>query len=302
MEILSNGFIWVDDFYKRPSLVPVMSEQVTEQLSEEAVVLKKLCDTAAETVASSIDVMVGEPESGQILRMGADGTPTKNIDRKAEDAVLSSLENSGLGFEVLSEEIGIKVIGEKPRYFLYLDPLDGTFNAVNGLPFYSVSIYICNQDLKFAYVFDLAQEIKYYAEAGGGAWSERKGHVRSLRVSETRSLSDFSISAYILRPRARRIVELADVVRRIRTLGSTSLELCLVACGKLDAFVDLREALRVVDVAAGNLIVEEAGGKVTDSRGKKIDLNGDMWQKRDLVVSNGLAHQKILNLTGGGRI
>ncbi|MDD2835179.1 MAG: inositol monophosphatase, partial [Methanothrix sp.] len=90
-----------------------------------------------------------------------------------------------------------------------------------------------------------------------------------------------------------------DTVRRIRTLGSTALEMALVASGRLDAFVDLRGMMRVVDIAAGRLILEEAGGMVTDSAGEALHLDGNMWQRRDLIGSNGLQHAQLLKLIGG---
>jgi len=276
-----------------------MSTQVSAELSSEATNLKKICDHVAESVDTSIREMIGDPASGQVTKMGADGTPTKRIDRCAEATAISSFENFGLEFTILSEEMGKKVIGDDPKYFIYLDPLDGTFNAINGIPFYAISMYIGNNSCNFGYVFDLAHRIKYYAEEGVGAWTEGSGAPCRLKSSSTKSLTDFSIAAYTVRPRTRRIIPFADMVRRVRTLGCTSLELCLVACGKLDAFVDLRNALRIVDVAAGNLIAKEAGGAVTDGRGRQIKMDGGMWQKQDLVVSNGLAHKELLGLKGG---
>lgn len=270
------------------------------QLSEKGEDLKALCDKAATAVASSIAGMVGNPAGGVMVTMGADGTPTKSIDRAAENAVLSILKGSGLGFKVLSEEIGEVVIGDRPEYFLHLDPLDGTFNAINGIPFYSVSIFLSKGDFHFGYVCDLARGSKYYAESGRGAYAEPRETGRSLRVSKNSSLKDFSISAYFIRPNASRIVGIGDKVRRIRTLGSTSLEMALVASGRLDAFVDLRGMLRVVDVAAGKLILEEAGGAITDAANEPLELNGDMWQKTDLIGSNGLLHEELLMLIGGG--
>lgn len=272
---------------------------VSRELSAEGIRLKKLCDAVAESVSVSTRSLVGDPASGDVLEMGADGTPTKMIDRMAEDAALAVLEESGLGFAVLSEELGKTTIGDEPRYFLHLDPLDGTFNAVKGIPFYSISMYIAGQDCRFGYVFDLAHKICFYAQAGCGAWTEPS---HRLRVSEARSLADFSVAAYTLRPHTARIIRLGDTVRRIRTLGSSALELCLVASGKLDAFVDLRGGLRMVDVAAGSLIVEEAGGVVTDGDGKRIPFNGDMWQRKMFLASNGPAHRKLLDLMGGGNL
>ncbi len=272
------------------------------ELSEEGKRLLAICNSAAEAVSRSIKKMVGDPNSGRVMQMGADGTPTKSIDDRAEGAVIEVLERSGVDFAILSEEMGRKEIGKNPIYFLHLDPLDGTFNAICGIPFYSVSIYISGASSSFGYVFDLAHAVKFFAERGRGAWTEVDGHRSRISVSGTPTLQTFSVSAYTKRPNAERIVGLGNTVRRIRTLGSTSLELCFVASGKLDAFVDLRGGLRLVDVAAGSLIVEEAGGVVTDDRGERIHFNGDMWQKSEFLASNGQFHREILDLIGGGRI
>ncbi len=269
---------------------------MSEQLSSAGRHLKELCDNAAQAVAVAIQEMVGTPEGGRTLKMGADGTPTKRIDVAAESAVLSTLRDSGMGFRVLSEEIGEVLIGEQPDHFLHLDPLDGTFNAIKGIPFYSVSIYISKGDCHFAYICDLATGRKYYAEKGLGAYAEDRGR---LSISQTNDLKDFSISGYTKRPHTGRIVALGDVVRRIRTLGSSSLEMALVAQGSLDAFVDLRGMLRVVDVAAGKLILEEAGGMVTNAGGSELHLDGNMWQKTELIGSNRLKHNELLQLIGG---
>jgi myo-inositol-1(or 4)-monophosphatase len=270
---------------------------MSERLSPQGSDLLRLCDNAARAVKEAVEGMAGTVASGQNVKMGADGTPTKQIDRAAENAVLDTLRASGLGFKVLSEEIGEVLIGEKPDYFLHLDPLDGTFNAIAGIPFYSVSIFLSRDDFHFGYICDLAQGGSFYAEAGRGAYAHPG---ERLQVSPNADLSHFSISAYTLRPHTSRIAAIGDTVRRIRTLGSTSLEMALVASGKMDAFVDLRGMMRVVDVAAGKIILEEAGGIVTDSQGFGLHLDGNMWQRRDLIGSNGRKHADLLKLIGGG--
>jgi myo-inositol-1(or 4)-monophosphatase len=286
---------------------------MSQGLSARGSFLLSLCDGAADRVTSAVAELVGTAAAGQKVNMGADGTPTKRIDRAAEDAVLGTLSASGLSFRVLSEEIGEVIIGGKrdrdlaesegspsgdgPDYFLHLDPLDGTFNAVHGIPFYSVSIYLSGQNTSLGYIRDLASGSRYYAEAGRGAYT---GQGVRMAVSSGRDLAAFSISAYTLRPHTGRLEAIGDTVRRIRTLGSASLEMVLVAAGRLDAFVDLRGMMRVVDVAAGKLIIEEAGGTVTDARGEELHLGGDMWQRRDLIGSNGLLHSELLRLIGGG--
>ena len=271
---------------------------MSERLSPRGNDLLRLCDNVARAVADAIEEMAGTAASGQMVKMGADGTPTKQIDRAAENAVLDTLRASGLGFKVLSEEIGEVLIGEKPDYFLHLDPLDGTFNAIAGIPFYSISMYLSRDDFHFGYICDLARGGSFYAEAGRGAYADPGGR---LQVSPHADLSHFSIFAYTLRPHTGRIAGIGDTVRRIRTLGSTSLEMALVASGKLDAFVDLRGMMRVVDVAAGKIILEEAGGIVTDARGFGLHLDGNMWQRTDLIGSNGARHADLLKLIEGGQ-
>ena len=270
---------------------------MSELLSTSGNRLLGLCDEASSAVASSIRDMIGTASGGQMVNMGADGTPTKVIDRAAEDAVLDVLQSSGMGFLVLSEERGEVRIGENPDHFLHLDPLDGTFNAISGIPFYALSIYISGDDCRLGYIYDLARGQRFYAEAGRGAYA---GSGERICVSRNEDFKNFSISAYTIRPNTGRITGIGNRVRRIRTLGSASLEMALVARGMLDAFVDLRGMMRVVDVAAGILIIEEAGGRVSDSDGNQLHMAGDMWQKRCLVGSNGRRHEDLLKLIDGG--
>ena len=90
---------------------------MSERLSPSGRDLKELCDTAAKAVATAIRDMVGTAASGRMVKMGADGTPTKSIDKAAEDAILDRLRASEMGFKVLSEEIGEVIIGEEARLF-----------------------------------------------------------------------------------------------------------------------------------------------------------------------------------------
>lgn len=269
---------------------------MSERLSSQGCELLGICDDVSRAVATSIRDLVGTAAGGQMVNMGADGTPTKMIDRAAENAVLEVLQSSGMGFLVLSEERGEVRIGKNPDHFLHLDPLDGTFNAIIGIPFYALSIYISGQDCRLGYIYDLAHGARFYAEAGRGAYAGRE---ERISVSSNDDFKSFSISAYTIRPHTGRITAIGDRVRRIRTLGSASLEMALVASGKLDAFVDLRGMMRVVDVAAGCLLIEEAGGVVSDSEGHRLQMAGDMWQKRCLVGSNGRRHEDLLRLVEG---
>jgi len=109
-------------------------------------------------------------------------------------------------------------------------------------------------------------------------------------------LQRLSVTAYAYRTDSTKIADLGRTVRRIRVLGSSSLELCYVAAGVLDAFVDFRKYLRVTDIAAGKIIIEESGGMVTDARG--VPLHGELSiaSRVSMIASNGHVHERLLNL------
>ena len=261
----------------------------------------ELSNRIADAVYERIKDVVGTFNANDMVYMGADGTPTKMIDDISEKVILELLEKEGRSFRVLSEECGEKVIGELPEYTIIIDPIDGTYNASFGIPFYSISLAISTkgpQDVCFGYVKNLATGDVFYAEKGKGAFL----NTERIQISNKAEVNKFCISIYGYRPHIRETAILCKNVRRVRVLGSVALELCYVAAGKFDAFVDVRGSLRLTDVAAGKLIVEEAGGKVTDGFGAPLKLEDNIMNKVYMVASNGHAHGKILELSKGGSI
>ena len=268
-----------------------------------------LCNDISAAITDAIAPVIGTAEAGRELYIGADGTPTKKIDEVAENAALEVLRDDGRRILLISEECGEKVIhgmrAEIKRtditendidFTLVLDPLDGTFNAVAGIPFYSVSIAIGRADLSdisFGFVRNLHSGDTYHAGAGNGAYRNK----RRINVSKNDELQKFSVTAYAYRTDSTRIVDLGRTVRRIRVLGSSSLELCYVAAGVLDAFVDFRRYLRVVDIAAGTLIIEEAGGLVTGTDGMPLHGELSITSRVSMIASNGNVHEQLLELT-----
>jgi len=265
-----------------------------------------LCNRASQAAADAIEDMVGSSDAYSTVYMGADGTPTKKIDAAAEDAILTVLKDDGRSMRLLSEEAGDIIIGirgegdgNEPKFSIILDPLDGTYNAAFGIPFYSVSIAIAKPNLSgtsFGYVRNLANGDTYHAGSGKGAYLNGK----SISPSDNSDIHDFCISAYGYRPHVERTSILCKGVRRIRILGSVALELCYVASGRMDAFVDVRRALRLTDVAAGNFILEKAGGMVSNELGDPLELPNGLMNRVDMVASNGCAHMDILKLNSRG--
>ena len=251
----------------------------------------KLCNDVAEAIEAAVSELIGKPEAGVTLRMGADGTPTERIDEAAENAALSVLEEDGRSMRFVSEELGEKNIGRNPEFTFVLDPIDGTFNAVNNIPFFCVPVAIAGHDLsdiRYGYVRNLINRDIYTADRGKGAFLNN----RKIHVSAGSELSKLSVISYSLHPDT--VAVNNHSVRRVRVFGSAALELCYVASGIFDAYIDLREMLRVTDIAAGKLIVEEAGGKVTDGSGAPLYTPLDVRQRVNVVASNGHTHDKLL--------
>lgn len=259
--------------------------------------LLELCERVSAASYKAIKDLVGTPEAYTTLYIGADGTPTKLIDDASESAIILELEKAGRPTRIISEECGEKIIGCDPKIALIMDPLDGTHNAAMGIPFYSISIAIANpclSGINFGYVKDFATGDVYCAELGKGAYLN--GH--RIHPSDKTDLMDHCISVYGFHPHVTEMTDLCQAVRRIRILGCVSLELCYVACGKLDAFVDVRGSLRLTDVAAGKLILEEAGGIVSDEKGRRLLLLDNVVNCVYMVATNNVSHQKILDIAG----
>ncbi len=99
-----------------------------------------LCNDVAISIEHAVSDLIGKSDAGKTLRIGADGTPTAKIDEVAENAAVGVLEAEGRPMRLVSEELGEKLIGKNPEFTFVLDPIDGTFNAVNNIPFFCVPV------------------------------------------------------------------------------------------------------------------------------------------------------------------
>jgi myo-inositol-1(or 4)-monophosphatase len=248
------------------------------------------CNQMAELVEESIRDLVGTPEGGEIVKMGADLTPTKKIDQVAEDCIVTFLQEHPLCSLLISEEAG-KIKFEGDCGTIFLDPVDGTFNAVAGIPFYALSIAYAEKGVvQKAFVRDLASGETFTAEKG--KYARCDGNV--IQVSKVSQLDECAMSIYGRKFDLTSMMQLGQKIRRWRLLGASALELCYIGCGRVDGFVDLRGTLRVTDAAAGMLICSEAGGKVTDLEGKSIRFPKEVTIGRCLIATNGFLHHKVI--------
>ncbi len=223
-------------------------------------------------------------ERGKTVGMGKDGTPTKLVDRVAEDAALEVLKRENV--TVVSEEAGVVGSGD---VHVALDPLDGTFNAARGVPIYSVSLCFSDGhrlgDAFFGYVYNLATGDEYFADSRG---AYKNGEM--IEVSKEKSTYCNAIIYY---------PEKKYPFKRMRVFGSAATELCFFAEGSFDCFIDIRQngMLRIYDVAAGIFIAQKAGGRVTDDLGRDLGSKKfDMQERLKIVAANEELHGKLLEL------
>lgn len=260
------------------------------------------CKNNVKTHVQPLHDMLKEPQPD--LGIGAGGDRTKLADLTAEKAVVETLLENGISFTLISEESGTQKFGDKPdACYATVDPIDGTTNFVRFLPFFCTSIAISDKPVSSrvfaACVTDLFHDITYTAFKDKGAFRDGK----KIKPSTTKSLDadetviGLDLNTYKLKSVAPQLSNLIQETRHIRHFGANALELCYVADGLTDAFIDLRGRLRATDVAAGFFIINEAGGILTSPQGKPIDLKLDPRETVKFVASgNKEIHRRILNL------
>lgn len=230
------------------------------------------------------------------IGIGASGDKTYQIDKVAEDIILTGLNESGASLTVISEEIGIKEVRGGGKRVL-IDPIDGSRNAVSGIPFYCTSIAVADGtsvgDIELAYVVNLINGDEFWSEKGKGAF------LNGERIY-TQKGDEFYLVAYEAQSPFQdvsRIMPLLSEARKTRCLGATALDLSYTASGAITVFANPSPS-RSFDFAGGWLLVKEAGGIFTDIEGKLIDkIELSLKKSTPLLASgNERLHEKALRL------
>jgi len=239
----------------------------------------------ADRVKAAVDMIQGPKDRGEELCIGADGTPTTQVDKIAENTILTYIQEHGVKLNVLSEEIGFVDNGAEDT--LVLDPIDGTKNCIMGIPMYTVSMAVGKDSLNgvhTAYLRNLATGDVYTAEKGKGAF--RNG--QRIAVIENSDPKKLMMMIYLGNGAHPDAFALAKKVRRTRALGCASLEMAAVAEGVADGFVMNAEnperAIRVIDIAASYLILKEAGGEIYELDGTPLDMPFDLDYRSNFVA------------------
>lgn len=248
------------------------------------------------------DLLLITREAGVIVREGfgknfqiefktGDNNLVTEIDKKSEQTIIEFIQKKYPAHGILAEERG--ELKKDSEYLWVIDPLDGTTNFAHGLPIFSVSIGLQkNNKIIAGAVYDVMQDIMYSSESGSGAFANEKKIYVSKRESILQSMlvTGFPYNVKDNPENAfERFETLTRNTRAVRRLGSAAIDFCYVAAGVFEGFWEVH--LHPWDICAGKLIVEEAGGLVTDFDGNKIDI----FSKR-ILASNSFVHNKMIEL------
>ncbi len=246
---------------------------------------------AAQRAGRGLKRDLGEVEHLQVSLKGPRNFVTA-ADRRAEETVREELAKARPDYGFLGEEGGARAGSDKSHRWI-VDPLDGTTNFLHGIPHFAVSIGLERDGAIVAgIVYNPANDELFVAERGKGAYLNDK----RIRVAARQNLADAVVACGLPHygrgdlVRARHEIAAAQQsFAGLRRYGAATLDLAWVACGRLDAYWE--RDLSPWDLAAGSLLVREAGGFVSDCDGK-----GDIFKTGEVVAGNDTMHRELLRL------
>jgi myo-inositol-1(or 4)-monophosphatase len=248
---------------------------------------------SSKNVYSEIKDLLGTSEGASKISLGAGGDISRKIDIIAETAVLNTIKSSNISPVIIGEECGIVNLNKSyssssspsssnnnDNGFIIMDAVDGTTNAIRGIPFSCCSLAFANEfklsSVTDAVVLDLFTGDIYSA-------SKQKGSFFNNKKISVRNEKDFS-SITSLEDEISKVISFSS---HIRHFGANALELCYFARGFMDAYIDIRGKIRSTDMAAAYLIAKEAGGKLYSSNGQELDSELGLKNKLSFyAVSN----------------
>jgi len=222
------------------------------------------------------------------IKKGA-GIVTK-ADKESEKAIANFLSKKTPGFSILAEENGLR---KKSADKWIFDPLDGTTNFFHKIPHYNISIALeLDGEIVVGVVYNPTNKELYHCIKKGGAYRNNK----RIHVSKNKDITTSMLATGFAYMHGSKLDEPLKVFKRftdrshgIRRFGAAALDLCYVASGVYEGFYE--KTLQPWDVAAGALLINEAGGKLSDYKGNEFSIYG-----QNIVASNGLIHKDMIEI------
>jgi myo-inositol-1(or 4)-monophosphatase len=234
----------------------------------------------------------GEVEQLQVSRKGP-ADFVSNADRRAEKILKDELRRARPEFGFLMEESGEEV-GSQPQNRWIVDPLDGTTNFLHGLPHFAISVGLEQfGEITAGVIFDPLRDELFWADKGSGAYINDRRLRVSARTSLDQALVGCGLPVQTWKGREKgftaQMNAMADQVAGLRRLGTASLDLAWIAAGRQDAFWEY--GLKPWDIAAGILILREAGGRIG-----KLDDDEDLLSEGTIVAANSALYSKVVEV------
>lgn len=275
---------------KRPQ---TREEQMIDSLSPNLNVMVNAVRKAGHSMIRDF----GEISSLQVSQKGP-GDFVSNADLMAEKNLITYLKEARPDYAFLSEECGELKAENGSRMRWVIDPIDGTTNFLHAIPTFAVSVALLDKEEVIAgVIYNPVSNELYYAEKGQGAFVMTPTGNRRLRVSGRTQMaySLLGSNAFAREENRNVLIHLADKVASVRFNGSTTLSLASVAAGQLDAYV--ASQFKLWDIAAGYLMIKEAGGFVSDLNGNR-DLFS-IVKSQHILATNMALKDNLLKLVGG---
>ncbi|MGM0688714.1 MAG: inositol monophosphatase family protein [Bacillota bacterium] len=254
----------------------------------------KQLKVAQEAVREAGMIVLEQQGKASIFKKGQINLVT-DTDLAAQEAIIKIIQDHFPEDSIIAEEQDLSANSDDANLWV-IDPLDGTNNFAHKIPHFSISIaYASSGRVTAGVVFDPVRSEMFSALKGKGAFLNGE----PISVSETGSLREAIVATGFYYDRGTIMRKTLDSIEKlfeanihgIRRFGSAALDLCWVACGRFDAYFEY--TISSWDFAAGMLILEEAGGRCTNQKGGRLDLNSN-----GIAVSNGKFHNEFLNIVG----
>jgi len=249
-------------------------------------------------------LLTGRMRPSPSLDFGAGGDRLEPVDLAAEHAIIDTFCDHGISFTLVSEESGVKQFGkDAEKCYVTTDPIDGSTNLSRRIPFYACSVAVSTKPVidtvHSALVTDLFHGVTYTAQEDLGAFRNGVRVAPSRNTFMEEGVIGMDLNSFKVKELLSSLTHVVEETKHVRHFGANALELCYVADGKTDSFIDIRGKLRATDVAAAWLIVNEAGGLVTTPEGEPLEVRLDPKERLKFVASaNRVIHEKLLDLIG----
>jgi myo-inositol-1(or 4)-monophosphatase len=249
---------------------------------------------ASNRIYENVKNLAGTSDAGGDYGIGAGGDISRKIDIVAEKSVLDYFKEIHFECTVLGEECGRVELSENPIGYVIMDAIDGSANAVRGVPFFCSSLAFATEDkvssITDGVVTDLTSGNMYWASKGKGAFlNNEKIHVHDNQpLYKIVGMNTSGANAELMQ----KLQPIFENHNHIRHFGANALEMALFAKGLIDVFIDLRGKIRIQDMAAGYILIKEAGGMILDENLKPLDSDLSYQTRLSFIAAS---NQKILD-------